>query len=167
MKFLLMREGGKHKKAYMTDYIRDVGERVEGSIHKATGRLEAHFLFTTVDDWIVEEAAIRGVIGMLEYVYLPVELKAVAESGEEQLKVVEAPNELRAYGAKKKLGDLLFKLLFETPIDMLKLAQWMKSDKDLHTKFGMLLEKMARAGVDMTRMQKLSDHLGLCCRVSD
>ncbi|KAJ4402719.1 hypothetical protein N0V85_005247 [Neurospora sp. IMI 360204] len=156
-----MRERGNHKKAYLSDFMRDIGERVEGSIHKATGRLKAHFTFPRVADWTVEEAAVRGVIGMLEYVYLPVELKVATESGEKQLRVIEAPDEVRAYGAKKKLGDLLFRFLFETGIDKAELVRWVKSEKDLHRKLGMLLEKMTQAGMDRTRMQKVARPFGI------
>ncbi|KAK3334896.1 hypothetical protein B0H65DRAFT_336801 [Neurospora tetraspora] len=161
VKFESMQEVGNHNKTYLTDFMKDVGERVEGSIHKATRRLKAHISFPRVADWTVEEAAVRGVIGVLEYVYLPVELKVATESGEEQLKVMEAPDELRAYGAKKKLGDLLFKFFFETRVDKAELVRWVKWEKDLHRKLGMLLEKMTQAGMDRTRMQKVARPFGI------
>lgn len=186
VEFLQMREAGNMKKAYMNDFMRDVGERVEGAIRKCLARLDAHFSFNPPDyvvrafdcwgeepasrpdrvlNWTVEEAAVRGVIGLLEYVFVPVEIKVTAstESGEqeEQVKVVEAPKELRAYGAKKKLGDLLYELMWNTEIDMGELIRWLKSDKDLLARYSTLLEKMAEAGAQRKGAENLLEAFGL------
>ncbi|KAK3389035.1 hypothetical protein B0T20DRAFT_425162 [Sordaria brevicollis] len=156
-----MRETGNYNKTYLTDFTKDVGERVEGSIHKAVTPTTKSPRYKKVVSQRLMEATVRGVIGVLEYVYLPVELKVAAGAEEEQLRVMEASDDLRAYGAKKKLGDLLFKFFFKTEIDQVQLVHWLKSESDLHRKLGMLLGKMTQAGMDRTMMQNIGWPFGI------
>lgn len=77
-----MREEGNQNKTYLNDFMKDVGERVDGSIRKAFGNLKLHMRWYKAVDGRLWKAAVMGVVDVLEYVYLPVELKVVTESGE-------------------------------------------------------------------------------------
>lgn len=151
----------RKNKTYLNDFMKDVGERVDGCIRKTFWHLKSHMRWEKVVDWRLWRAAVAVVLDVLEYVYLPVEHRVITDAGEEQVKTIDASDELRAYGAKKKLGDWLLKLFFETGVDKAELVRWLKSEGDLHLKLGMLLEKMTRSGMDRTMMQKIARPFGI------
>ncbi|KAK1783760.1 hypothetical protein QBC45DRAFT_438083 [Copromyces sp. CBS 386.78] len=149
------REDGNHDKTYLKDLMMDVVERIEGFMYKTRRGIDGMW-FSREYEWMTHEPEVTDIMGVLECVYLPVKRKVKTESGEEQWKVTEVSDELRTYGVKKRLGDLLFRFLFESGIELEKLVRWFKSKEDLYQKLGMLLQSMTRAGMDRTVMQEIA-----------